>query len=59
MAKHVSNLGAYYIIELFLIFHIEYVVFNDQEKIIFYINNYINKNQFSKLYIPYWLKTGV
>lgn len=41
-AKHSYNLGGHYIVEISSILYSIHIVFKDQEKIVFYINNYIN-----------------
>ncbi len=41
-AKHSCNLGAHWIIKIFSILRNLYVVPRDQERIEFYVNNYIN-----------------
>ena len=42
MAKYPRNLGGHHIVEIFSILYSVYVISKDQEKIVFYINNYIN-----------------
>ena len=49
-AKYPYNFGAYCIIQISLILHSTYIVFRDQEKIVFYVNNYIDWDQFNQLY---------
>lgn len=49
-ANNLRNLGAYQIIEISSILQNVYVISRDQGKIIFYINNYIDWNQFNLLY---------
>lgn len=58
-AKHPRNLGAHHIVEISSILHNIHVVFRDQEKIVFYINNYIDWNKFNQLYAPNWLEKSV
>lgn len=41
-AKHFLNFGAYYIIEISSILHNIYIIFKNPEKIVFYIDNYID-----------------
>ncbi len=36
-----------------------YVALRDQKKIMFYVNNYINWDQFNQLYTSNWLKKDV
>ena len=42
MAKHSRNLSAHYILNISSILHNTHVIFKNQKKIVFYINNYIN-----------------
>ncbi len=42
MDKHLRNLGAHCIIEISSILHSAHVLCRDQEKIVFYVNNYID-----------------
>ena len=56
MAKYLRHLDAHYIIRISSILHSIHVVLKNQEKIIFYINNYIDKDQFTQLYTSDWLK---
>ena len=47
IAKHPRNLGTYCIVEISSILHYLHIVLRDQEKIMFYINNYIDWDQFN------------
>ena len=49
-AKNFPNLSAYQIIEILLVLRSVYMVLGDQDKFVFYVNNYINWNQFNQLY---------
>ncbi len=51
-AKYLHNLGAHCIIEISSILYSAHVVPKDQEKIMFYINNSIDWDQFNQLYAP-------
>ena len=42
IAKNLHNLEAHQIIEIFSILYSAYMVPRDQNKIVFYVNNYIN-----------------
>ena len=42
ITKNFRNLGACRIIEIFLILHSAHVVPRDQDKVVFYVNNYID-----------------
>ena len=44
------NLGAHWIIEILLVLYNTHVVPRDQDKFLFYINNYIDWDQFNELY---------
>ena len=44
------NLGAYRIIKISLILYSAYTVPRDQDKFVFYVNNYIDWDQFNQLY---------
>ena len=50
--ENFRNLGAYWIMEIFLVLYIAYVVLRDQNKFLFYVNNYIDWDQFNQLYNP-------
>ncbi len=52
ITKNLCNLGAYRIIEISLVLGSAYMVSTDQDKVVFYINNYINWDQFNQLYDP-------
>ena len=47
MAKNLYNFSAYCIVEISSILRSAYVIPRDQEKITFYVNNYMNWNQFN------------
>ena len=51
-AKNPCNLGAYCIVEISSILRKTHIILRDQEKIVFYINNYIYWDQFNQLYDP-------
>ena len=42
ITKNPHNLGAHWIIEIFLVLYSAYMVPRDQNKVVFYINNYID-----------------
>ena len=54
-AKHFRNLGAYCIVKISSILRSIHIVLKNSEKIEFYINNYINWDQFIQLYAFGWL----
>lgn len=49
-AKNPRNLRAHRIIEVSLVLRSVYVVSKDQDRMVFYVNNYINWDQFKQLY---------
>ena len=51
-AENLCNLGAYRIIEISSVLRSAHVVSRDQDKFVFYVNNYINWDQFNQLYDP-------
>ena len=51
-AENLCKLGAHRIIEISLILRIAHVVLRDQDKFVFYGNNYIDWNFFNQLYDP-------
>ncbi len=59
MAKHPRNLGAHRIVEISSILRSAHVVPRDQEKIMLYVNNYIDWDQFNQLYAPDQLEKGI
>ena len=50
-AENLRNLGAYHIIEVFSVFCSAHVIARDQDKAVFYVNHYIDWNQFNQLYV--------
>ncbi len=42
IAKNPYNLGTYWIIEISLVLHSVYIFPRDQNKVVFYVNNYID-----------------
>ncbi len=58
-AEHPRNLGAHCIIETSSILRSAHVIPRDQEKIMLYVNNYIDWDQFNQLYALDWLEKGV
>lgn len=54
-----SNLSVYQIIEIFSTLYSTYLVFRDQDKFVFYSNNYINWDQFSQLYDLDWMEKSI
>lgn len=46
-AENPYNLNTYRIIKIFFVLHNTYIVLNNQNKVNFYINNYIDRDQFN------------
>ena len=53
------NLNAHQIIEISLVLCNVHVVSRDQDKFVFYINNYIDWDQFNQLYNPNWMEKDI
>lgn len=51
-AENLYNLGAHRIIEILSVLRNGHVIPRDQDKLVFYVNNYIDWNQFNGLYNP-------
>lgn len=49
-AKNPHYFDTYWIIELLFILYNIYIIFRNQNEFKFYVNNYINQNQFDQLY---------
>ena len=58
-AKNLRNLGAHWIIEISLILRSTHVIPGDQDKFVFYVNNYIDWYQFNQLYDPDWIEKSI
>lgn len=59
MAENLYNLDIYYIIEISWILYSIYVIPKDQDRFVFYVNNYINWDQFNQLYNVYWFNKSI
>ena len=59
MAENPCNLGAHRIIKVSSIFHGAHVVPKDQDRAVFYVNNYIDWDQFNQLYDADWFNKGI
>ena len=57
-AKNLLNLGSQRFYKTFEILQSAYVVLRDIESITFYLNNYIDWDQFNQLYDPEWQSKG-
>ena len=58
-AENPRNLGAHRIIEVFLVLRSAHVVPRDQDRMVFYVNNYIDWDQFNQLYDADWFNKGI
>lgn len=56
IAKYFHNFGTYRIVEILKILHNILIVLRNQDGNVFYINNYIDWNQFNQSYTPNWMK---
>ncbi len=59
ITENPRTLGAHRIIEIFSILRSAHVVPRDQDKVVFYVNNYIDWDQFNQLYDPDWMEKGI
>ena len=59
IAKNCRNLSAYQILEISLILRNAHVISRDQERIVFYVNNHIDWDQFNQLYDSDWLSKAI
>ncbi len=59
IAENPRNLSAHRIIEIFSVLHRAQVVPRDQDKVVFYVNNYIDWDQFNQLYDPDWIEKDI
>ena len=58
-AENPRNLGAHRIIEVSLVLRSAHVVPRDQDRMVFYVNNYIDWDQFNQLYDADWFNKGI
>ena len=59
ITKNPRNLSARQIIEISLVLRNAHMIPRDQDKVVFYVNNYINWDQFNQLYDPDWIEKGI
>ncbi len=59
IAENPRNLDAHRIIKISSILHSAHIVLRNQNKFVFYVNNYIDLDQFNKLYDPDWIEKGI
>ncbi len=57
--ENFHNLSAHWIIEISSVLRSTHMIPRDQDKVVFFINNYIDWDQFNKLYDPNWIKKGI
>lgn len=58
-AKNLYSLSAHSIIKISLVLYSAYMVLKNQNKFIFYANNYIDCDWFNQLYDPDWMKKDI
>ena len=58
-AENPCNLSAHRLIEVSLILRSLHVVPRNQDRMVFYVNNYIHWDQFNQLYDAYWFNKGI
>ena len=58
-AENPRNLGAHHIIEVSSVLRSAHVVPRDQDRAVFYVNNYIDWDQFNQLYDTDWFNKGI
>ena len=58
-AENSRNLGARCIIEVFSVLRSAHVIRRDQDRVVFYVNNYIDWDQFNQLYDADWFNKGI
>ena len=58
-AENPRNLGAHWIIEISSVLRSAHMVPRDHDKFVFYVNNYIDWDQFKQLYNPDWIEKGI
>ncbi len=59
ITENPRNLGAHRIIEISLVLRSAHVVPRDQDEVVFYVNNYIDWDQFNQLYDPDWMEKDI
>ena len=59
ITKNSRNLNAHQIIEISLVLRSAHMVSRDIDKVVFYVNNYIDWDQFNQLYDPDWIKKDI
>ena len=59
MAENFRNLGAHNIIEVSSVLHSAYIVPRDLDKMVFYVNKCLDKDQFNQLCDADWFNKGI
>ncbi len=59
ITENLRNLGAHWIIKISLVLHSAHVVPRNQDKVVFYVNNYIDWDQFNQLYDLDWMEKDI
>ena len=59
MVENPHNLGAHRIIEVSSVLHGAHIVPRDQDRMIFYVNNYIDRDLFNQLYNTHWFNKSI
>ncbi len=59
IVENLRNFGAHCIIEISLVLRSAHMVPRNQNKVMFYVNNYIDYNQFNQLYNLDWIEKGI
>ena len=57
--ENLCNLDTHCIIKVFLVLRSPNVVLRDQDRMVFYVNNYIDWDQFNQLYDADWFNKGI
>lgn len=48
--KNSQNVGVYWMMEILLILYNNHVIFKNQDNFMFYVNNYIDRDEFNPFY---------
>ena len=58
-AENLYNLSIHWIIEMLLVLYNAHIILRDQNKFVFYVNNYIDWDQFNQIYDPDQMDKGI
>ena len=53
------NLGTHWMVEISSVLHSAYLLPRNQDRFVFYVNNYINWDEFNQLYDFDWIEKGI